>query len=95
MRFIAVRDLRNRSAQILRDLPGQGEIVVTSNGKPIAFLTPTCETQLNGSLSAIRQARTMRAVAAIQRESVRKGTDRLTAEKIETEIQAVRRERKR
>ena len=95
MRFIGMRDLRNRSAEILRDLPGQGEIVVTSNGKPIAILTPTCETELEESLSAIRQARAMRAVAAIQRESVRKRTDRLTAEEIGAEIQAVRRERKR
>ena len=82
---------RLRSSETFR---GRGEIAATSNGKPIAILTPTRETEFEEGLSAIRQARTMRTVAAIQRESVRKGTDRLTAEEIEAEIQAVRRERK-
>ena len=39
MRFITIRDLRSKSAQIQRELPKEKEMVLTSNGKPIAILS--------------------------------------------------------
>lgn len=94
MRFVSVRDLRGRSAEIWRRLPQDKLIVVTSNGRPIAVLSPVSEENLEESLSTIRRAQAMVAVEAMQTESVKEGRSRLLAEEIDEEIQAVRKRRK-
>ena len=95
MKFISVRDLRGKSAEVWKDLPVVREVVVTSNGRPIAILSAVNESNLEESLSAIRQARAAEAVMNLQRRSVERGTDRITMEEIDTEIRAVREKRKR
>jgi antitoxin (DNA-binding transcriptional repressor) of toxin-antitoxin stability system len=95
MKFVSVRDLRGKSADIWRQLPGEGEMVVTSNGRPIAILSTVQESNLEESLAAIRQARAIEAVASIQRRSAQAETDLLTDADIEAEIAAVRRARNR
>lgn len=93
MQFISVRDLRGKSAQIWRRLKQTRELVITSNGKPIAILSPTSEETLEESLSAIRTARAIEAVEAIQIQSVKAGRDKMTLDEINREIKAVRRAR--
>lgn len=39
MKFLTVRDLRNKSAQIWKDLLEKKEMVITNNGKPVAILS--------------------------------------------------------
>lgn len=39
MKFITVRDLRARPAKIWEDLGKEENIVITSNGRPLALLT--------------------------------------------------------
>ena len=39
MKFIIVRDLRGRSGQVWTKLAREREVVLTSNGKPIAILS--------------------------------------------------------
>ena len=90
MRFIAVRDFRMKSAKIWQELTREKEMVITSNGKPIAILSSVSETNLEESLDAFRRARAIRAVAEIQKRSVEQGTDKVTPEVIEEEIQSVR-----
>ena len=90
MRFVSVRDLRGKSAQIWKRLAQLREMVITSNGKPIAIISATSEETLEESLSAIRAARAMAAVEAMQLKSVEKGKDRLSLEEINAEIQAER-----
>lgn len=94
MRFLSVRDLRSKSAQVWEELPEQREMIVTSNGRPIAILAAINESNLEESLSAFRQARAVEAVASLQRRSVASATDALTMEEIEAEIKAVRNGRK-
>lgn len=93
MKFVSVRDLRGQSAQVWRDLPGEREMIITSNGRPVAILAAINETNLEESLSAFRQARAIEAVASLQRRSVEQGMDRTTLEEIEAEIKAVRKKR--
>ncbi len=93
MQFISVRDLRGKSAQIWKRLKQTRELVITSNGKPIAILSPTSEETLEESLNAIRTARAIEAVEAIQTQSVKTGRDKVTLEEINREIEAVRRAR--
>jgi antitoxin (DNA-binding transcriptional repressor) of toxin-antitoxin stability system len=95
MRFISVRDLRGKSGEVWKWLGEERELVVTSNGKPIAILCPTSEDRLEESLGAIRTAQAIAAVEALQRESAEKGKDRLTPKEIDAEIQAVRKARSR
>jgi antitoxin (DNA-binding transcriptional repressor) of toxin-antitoxin stability system len=95
MKFISVRDLRGKSAEVWKDLPAEREVVVTNNGRPIAILSAVSESNLEESLSAIRQARAAEAIMSLQRRSVEKGTDEITMEEIDAEIKAVRKKRAR
>ena len=95
MKFLSVRDLKTKSSQVWKDLPDQKDMVITSNGRPIALLSSVNENNLEQVLSAFRQARAIEAVTSIQYESVRKGTDKITLEEINNEIKAVRSKRKR
>lgn len=95
MKFLSVRDLRGKSAQVWKDLPEEREMVVTSNGRPVAILAAITEATLEESLSAFRQARAVEAVVSLQRRSVREGTDKISMEEINAEIKAVRKKRAR
>ena len=93
MKFLSVRDLRGKSAEVWKELPEEREMVITSNGRPIAILASISESNLEESLAAFRQARAVEAVASLQRRSVDKGTDKITMDKIDEEIKAVRKKR--
>jgi antitoxin (DNA-binding transcriptional repressor) of toxin-antitoxin stability system len=95
MRFLSVRDLRGKSAQVWKELPDEREMIITSNGRPIAILSAITESNLEESLKAFRQARAVEAVARLQRRSVEQGTDRVTVDEIDAEIKAVRKKRAR
>ena len=95
MRFLSVRDLRGKSAQVWKELPDEREMIITSNGRPIAILSAITESNLEESLKAFRQARAVEAVARLQRRSVEQGTDRVTMDEIDAEIKAIRKKRAR
>ena len=93
MRFISVRDLRSKSAQVWGQLAEEKELVVTSNGKPIAILSTVQEGRLEETLAAIRRARAIAAVDAMQQRALKMGLDTMTLEEINAIIEEVRRER--
>lgn len=95
MKFLSVRDLRGNSAQIWKELPGEREMIITSNWRPIAILASISESNLEESLAAFRRARAVEAVAGLQRRSVEQGTDRIAMNEIDAEINAVRKKRDR
>jgi len=95
MKFLSVRDLKTKSSQVWKELSDQKEMVITSNGRPIAILSSITENNLEQVLSAFRRARAMEAVTAIQYESVLRGTDKITMDEIDKEIKSVRSKRKR
>jgi antitoxin (DNA-binding transcriptional repressor) of toxin-antitoxin stability system len=94
MKFLSVRDLRSKSAEAWKGLATEREMVLTSNGRPIAILSAVTEETLEETLTAIRRARALAAVSEIQRRSVERGTDAITPEEIDAEILAVRRARR-
>ncbi|MGD0248311.1 MAG: type II toxin-antitoxin system Phd/YefM family antitoxin [Candidatus Limnocylindrales bacterium] len=94
MKFVSVRDLRGRSAEIWRELPQEREMVITSNGRPVAILAAVGESSVEASLAAFRRARAVDAVASMQRRSVARGKDKLAGADIESEIDASRRARR-
>lgn len=93
MEFVSVRELRSRSAAVWSSLAREKDLVVTSNGKPIAVLSATTASTLEASLAALRQARAQLAVGAMQRSARETGADRMTLEDVNAEIDAVRRSR--
>ncbi len=93
MKFLSVRDLRGKSSEIWKQLPDEQDMVVTSNGRPIAILTATSESTFEESLSALRTARAIEAVGDMQRTSMEKGVDRMSLSEINREIKAVRKKR--
>ena len=94
MRFVTVRDLRNKPAQIRRSLLEEKDIVLTSNGKPFAIITLTSERVLEKSLAMIKRIRAENAAASIQKRSMEIGTNKLSMDEINAEISAVRERRK-
>ena len=95
MKFVTVRDLRSKSAQIWNELSDEQEMVITSNGRPVAILSATNESNLETSLNSIRRARMANAIASIQQESVRNKTDSITHDEIHDEIEETRKALKR
>ena len=95
MKFLSVRDLKTKSSQVWKELAGQKEMIVTSNGRPIALLSSINENNLEQVLTAFRRARATNAVASIQYESTQIGTDKISMDEIDAEIGAVRSKRKK
>ena len=95
MKFLSVRDLKTKSSQVWKDLPEQKEMVVTNNGRPIALLSSINENNLEQVLTAFRRARSTDALASIQYDSIQKGTDMISMDEINTEIEVIRSKRKR
>jgi antitoxin (DNA-binding transcriptional repressor) of toxin-antitoxin stability system len=94
MKFLSVRDLRSKSADVWKGLTAEREMVVTSNGRPIAILSTVTEETLEETLVAIRRSRAVTAVSEIQRRSVQSGKAAITPAEIDAEIASVRRARR-
>jgi len=95
MRFVAVRDLRLKPGRVWERLDREREIILTSNGKPIALLTRINEEDFEKSVAAVRRACALMAMEEMQRASLVAGKNRMSDAEIETEIEAVRRGRAR
>ena len=93
MKFVTAKDLRTQASSIWADLPGEQEVVITLNGKPVAIMTATNDKDFEQSLRAIRRARMMEAVSSLQQISVQSGRDKMTEKDIEAEIKKVRSQR--
>jgi antitoxin (DNA-binding transcriptional repressor) of toxin-antitoxin stability system len=93
MRFVSVRDLRGRTAELWRDLATAREMVVTNNGKPIAILSATDEDSFEDSLRALRRCRAGDALGKLQRDAELRGLGELSATETQAEIRASRKRR--
>lgn len=90
MKFIPSRDLRVRPGEVWKDLAKEKELVVTSHGQPVAVMLPVTGEDLEDKILAIRRAELQQTISRIQRESVRKGTNKLTMAEIDEEIAKAR-----
>ena len=93
MKFITVRDLRSKSAQIWKELKEESEIVLTLNGKPIAILSSASADTFEEVLYAFRRARALAGVTSIQERSFASGRDKISMNEINREITAYRKSR--
>ena len=94
MRFVSVRELNTKSKKIWAQIQ-EDEMVITSNGKPVALLSGVTEKNLEKTLLSIRRTRALMALDEMQKSSLKKGLNHLSDTEIEAEIKAVRKNRKR
>ena len=90
MKFIPSRDLRVRPGKVWKDLAKERQLVITSHGQPVAVMLPVTGEDLEDKILAIRRAELQQTISRIQRESVRKGTNKLTMAEIDQEIAKAR-----
>jgi antitoxin (DNA-binding transcriptional repressor) of toxin-antitoxin stability system len=93
MEFITIRDLRTRPSQIWDKLRQQRDLILTSNGQPIAVLSHIDEGGVEETLTALRRARAQAALSRLRADAAAQGLDRFSADEIEAEIAAARNER--
>ena len=93
MKFVTVRDLRGKTSELWKELEQERELVVTSNGKPIAILSATDEESFEKCLWTLRRSRASDALASLQRAASERGLHELTPEEIDSEIQKSRMKR--
>lgn len=93
MKFLSTRELRNRPGHV-RDLARKDDLVLTTNGKPIAILLGIQGDELEETARAIRQAKAQLALSRLRKRAARRGADRMSASAIDAEIRAVRSRRK-
>ncbi len=95
MEFVSVRDLRIQPGQVWKRLSETGELIITSNGKPIALLSGVTDESLEQTLTALRRARAQVAVSQLRAAAQARGIDKMTKTEINAEIRSVRRSRKK
>lgn len=94
MKFVSTEELGFTPKNIWQATDNDQEIVITTNGRPVAILTGVDESTFEQEIEAIRRARALRALDQIHKESVEKGTHLLSEEEIQAEIDAVRKEKR-
>jgi prevent-host-death family protein len=94
MEFVTIRDLRLRPAEVWDKLRRQREIILTSNGRPVAVIAGVGEDDVEETVAALRRARAQAAVSRLRRAAADRGGDRPSASEIESEIAQARRERR-
>ena len=90
MKFVSVRELRLKPGDVWKIARREKDVVLTANGRPVAILTGVDEETFEEELEVIQRARALKALDTIHRESVKKGTHRITDREIQKEIDAVR-----
>ena len=91
MKFVSSRELRIRPGAVWTTLRREKDLVITSNGRPVAVLTAAAEDSLEDVLMTLRQGRAQSAVATLRRSALDRNADRLSKERIEQIIRTVRR----
>ena len=92
MKFVSVRELRSKTGAVWKNLKRDRQLVLTSNGKPVALMIPVDEDSMEDSVDAVRRAQAMAAVERMQEMSAKAGLDRMTLPEINALIREVRKE---
>lgn len=94
MDYVTVRELREKSGAIWQRVEAGEEFVVTRNGKPFAVLLHTRPNAVERTLRAHRAARFGEVLDQLQAQARASGSDKLSDEEIQAEIDDARREQR-
>ncbi|QQR80906.1 MAG: type II toxin-antitoxin system Phd/YefM family antitoxin [Deltaproteobacteria bacterium] len=91
MEFVNVRDLRINTSQVWEKLEHEKELIITSNGKPLALMSEITGSNLEAILAAVRRTRGEWAIRKLRQASEKNKTVSLSEDEIQDEIKKVRR----
>jgi len=94
MKFVTIREFRNKTAEIRKDLEAEREVVLTANGRPFALLSRLDPDTVEDEIIALRRARARVAIARMRAQAKAQGLDKMTMEEIDAIIADVRRKRR-
>jgi len=95
MKFVSIRDLRLKPGEVWKLTKVEKDLVITSNGRPIAILTGVNEETFEDELDVIQRARALKALDNLHKESVMKGTHLISDKEIQADIEAIRKGKQR
>jgi antitoxin (DNA-binding transcriptional repressor) of toxin-antitoxin stability system len=95
MSAISVSELKKTPARKWLKAAGQGGLVVTSKGRPVAMLVRIAVDSLDSTRSLLRRFRALRAQSTLQHAAEANGLAGLSLSDIDGEIAAARRVRRR
>jgi antitoxin (DNA-binding transcriptional repressor) of toxin-antitoxin stability system len=90
---ISINDLQQEQVGQWLQSVDKGDLVVTSQGRPVAVLFPVQAESLESTLSVLRSVRAVQALAALQDAAAANGTCDLSGKDIDAEIAAARQSR--
>ncbi|OGV70555.1 MAG: hypothetical protein A3K19_24850 [Lentisphaerae bacterium RIFOXYB12_FULL_65_16] len=93
MKFVASRELRLRPAGVWEDVRTFGEVVITSNGQPVAVMAPVTGETFEATVRALRRARAEATLRSIQDDARRRGVS-FSAGQIDAVIRKTRKARR-
>jgi hypothetical protein len=95
MEFVSVRDLSKSPRRAFDKLAKDGKAVVTNNGQPQAILVKVDVSSFENTLALLQKLEFLQNLADMRLTSRRNGNSTMTAEEIDAEIAAARREKDR
>lgn len=94
MKFVTIRDFRNKTAAIRKTLHAEHEVVLTANGRPVALLTDVNEDTFEDKIAALRRTRALALLDRIGARAAQTGAARMSMADVDAEIARMRRERR-
>jgi hypothetical protein len=91
---ISIAELKEKSAEELLNSAGKDNLVITSDGQPVALLLDIHGVSAGSTEALMRSVIALKAQAALQKSSAANGASALSMSEIDAEIAAARRERK-
>ena len=93
MTFVSIRDMRTRPGEVWQQLQDEGDLIVTSSGRPFALMIAAEGEDVEALLLALRRARAQLAVSKMRKQGSEAELDRMTMDDIDAEIRHARAER--
>ena len=91
MSTVSINELKQQPDEQWLKSADKQDLIVTSQGQPVAVLLPINADSLEPTLSTLRSVRAMLALEALQKAAEANGTGDLSMEEIDAEIDAARR----
>jgi antitoxin (DNA-binding transcriptional repressor) of toxin-antitoxin stability system len=95
MSTISVSELKKRPASQWLKTAGEGDLVITAKGRPVAVLLRIAAASVETTRALARSLRALRAQTALQQSAAASGASGLAMTDIDAEIAAARRARRR
>lgn len=86
MKFVSRRELRISAGAVWTKLEQEKDLVVTSNGRPIAVLILANEDSLEDVLASLRAGRAQRTALTLRRAAVARGLNKWSEKDIQEVI---------